>query len=81
MTYATYYNDGDKYDGAPEWKMLSRTNVKRAQKQYTCDTCGKPIEIGKPYYREAAMEDGKFVMIRAHGLMCWAGEDEPKEPY
>lgn len=50
---------------APEYLELSqRTSI--ARKQYMCDACSKPIEIGTKYIRIAHLIDYKFEVYRVH---------------
>lgn len=55
-------------------EIQNRINVKSARKQYQCDECYKPIEIGQPYERYDALYDGSW----QHYKFCAACQEAYK---
>ena len=54
------------------WELREQ-HTHKAKKPYTCDTCGKPIEIEMSYVRQRQtdMETGKRLVSRFHvGETC-----------
>ena len=59
------YCDCD-YDYPPEW--WKTTYVKAARKQYRCDECFGPINIGESYKRSVGVFEGEFMSFQECAL-------------
>jgi hypothetical protein len=53
------------HEEAPSWRLLHHKTVK-ARTTKVCNMCGGPIETGQHYLSVAALDDGRFKLIRQH---------------